>query len=147
MDDDAKDKFNKLATADKERYQNEMKDYSPPASTSKKGAKAKPKKDPNAPKRNLTSFFIFSNNMRSKIKEENPGLSFGELGKKVGGLFKDLSPEEKTKYEDLAKEDKIRYKEAMAAYKEKQAQDSDDDDDEEETPVKAKGKAKPKDSD
>jgi len=36
-------------------------------------------KDPNKPKRNLTSYFLYSNANRARIKEENPELGFGEL--------------------------------------------------------------------
>ena len=74
------------------------------AVTSKKGkAKGKAKKDPNAPKRGKSSFMFYSTEMRAKIKEENPDLSFGDLGRKIGEMFKALSPEEKAKCEGAAK--------------------------------------------
>ena len=34
---------------------------------------------PNAPKRPMTAFMLFSNASRAKVKEENPGITFGEL--------------------------------------------------------------------
>lgn len=60
-----------------------MEDYEPPAGTeaakaSAKGKK-KAKKDPNAPKRGQSSFMFFSNAVRSKVKEENPDFSFGDI--------------------------------------------------------------------
>lgn len=121
-----------MAAKDKERYKDEMKDYTPPiASTGpgKKKDKGSKKKDPNAPKRAMTSFFFFSNEMRSKIKKENPSMSFGELGKKIGELFRQLSPEEKEKYEQMARDDKARFKKEMASYKNKGADDNDKEDD------------------
>eukprot|EP00586_Coscinodiscus_wailesii_P018308 CAMPEP_0172493376 /NCGR_PEP_ID=MMETSP1066-20121228/24817_1 /TAXON_ID=671091 /ORGANISM="Coscinodiscus wailesii, Strain CCMP2513" /LENGTH=51 /DNA_ID=CAMNT_0013263535 /DNA_START=337 /DNA_END=489 /DNA_ORIENTATION=+ len=42
------------------------------------------KKDPNAPKKNWTSFMFFSNAKRAEIKEENPDATFGELSKLIG---------------------------------------------------------------
>jgi hypothetical protein len=78
----------------------------------------KPKKDPNAPKRAMTSFLQFSNEQRPKIKTEHPSMTFGELGKKIGEMFRALSAEEKEKYEKLAKIDKERYKKQMSEYKE-----------------------------
>lgn len=63
-----------------------MADYTPPAGSSKpekggkgKKAPAKKKKDPNAPKRGTTSFMVFSSEMRAKIKEEKPDISFGDM--------------------------------------------------------------------
>ena len=39
-----------------------------------KKKKPRKKKDPNAPKKNLSAFMCFSNEMRNKVKEENPGV-------------------------------------------------------------------------
>jgi heat shock protein HslJ len=70
-----------------------MNDYTPaddsdsPAAKGKKVGSKKKTKDPNAPKAATTSFLVFSNEMRPKIKAENPEASFGELGKKIGGTF------------------------------------------------------------
>jgi structure-specific recognition protein 1 len=128
-----------------------MEDYVPPeGTTTGKGAKAgKKKKDPNAPKQGQSSFMVFSNAVRSKVKEENPDASFGDMvsisvdgalvtdycpvshtshltfqGKLIGAKFRALSPEEKRKYEELAKKDKVRATKAMAAYKEKQKEEA-----------------------
>jgi hypothetical protein len=76
--------FGMQAKDDKERYKTEMANYTPPAgskSTKSSGTKkaAKKKKDPNAPKRNMSSFMFFSNEIRPKLKEEQPDLSFGDV--------------------------------------------------------------------
>ena len=57
-----------------------MEDYEPPAGSAvaAKGKKTKQKKEPNAPKRGQSSFMFFSNEIRSKVKADNPGLSFGD---------------------------------------------------------------------
>lgn len=44
----------------------------------KKRVKRK-KKDPNAPKRPQSSFFLYSNAMRTSVKEENPDATFGQV--------------------------------------------------------------------
>jgi len=44
-----------------------------------KKRKAKKFKDPNKPKRNMSAFFLFSQAMRSTVKEENPDIAFGEI--------------------------------------------------------------------
>jgi structure-specific recognition protein 1 len=88
--------------------------------------------------------------MRPKLKAEAPDLTFGDLGKKMGELFRALSPQEKEKYEKMAERDKVRYNEEMTAYakksKSKEGGDSDDDDSEAED-SKPKAKAKKAESD
>ena len=46
--------------------------------------------------------------MGSKLKESNPGISFGDLSKLQGEKWKNINPEEKSKYETFAKKDKER---------------------------------------
>jgi HMG (high mobility group) box len=131
---------NTQASKDKERYAREMKDYTPPEgfNTKDSGKKKKSKKDPNAPKGGKSAYMCFVQENRSKIKEESPDLSFGELGKALGEKWKVISSEEKAKYEELAKKDKDRFKEEMVAYEAKKedeagdetdGMDDDDDDD------------------
>ncbi|CAO2621642.1 High mobility group protein B3 [Lemmus lemmus] len=67
-----KSKFDEMAKADKVRYDREMKDYGPA-----KGGKKK--KDPNAPKRPPSGFFLFCSEFRPKIKSTNPGISIGDV--------------------------------------------------------------------
>ena len=96
-----------------------MKNYTPPAgSDDKKNAKGKTKakKDPNAPKKAMSAFMYFSNKMRPKIKAENPAFSFGDLGKRIGELYRALTPSEKEPYEKMAAGDKNRFEKAKAAY-------------------------------
>ena len=51
----------------------------------KKGGKKKTaKKDPNAPKRPLSSYMIFAGENRAKVVEENLGASIGDVGKALG---------------------------------------------------------------
>ena len=44
-----------------------------------KEKKPRAKKDPNAPKKALSAFMIFSSENRSKVKEENPDAGFGKF--------------------------------------------------------------------
>ena len=136
-------KYEKMAATDKARYESEMKDYVPPKGSKEdaknsKAKKPKAKKDPNAPKKPLTSFMLFSKEVRTRIQKENPSMTFGELGKKIGELFRGLSSSEKQKYEDMFKEEKERYKKQMQEFENKQnakddgVDDDEDDDDEEE---------------
>merc|ERR1712238_394223 len=73
-------------------------------------------KDPNKPKRNLTSYFLYSNANRARIKEENPELGFGELAKAISVEYKALDPKEKKIWEKKSATDKIRYLNEMKSY-------------------------------
>jgi len=82
-----------------------------------RGAKSeKRKKDPNAPKRGLSAYMFFANDNRDKVREENPGIKFGEVGKLLGERWKELTDKDKKKYEDQAKIDKERYETEKAQY-------------------------------
>ena len=108
-----------------------------PKKKSKSGAKKgkspakkkKAKKDPNAPKRPLSSYMLFAGDNRSKVLEENPGLSLGEVGKELGKRWKELPDGEKAAYEERAKEAKAAYDEAMREYKKSKVVDDDEDSD------------------
>jgi len=107
-------KWTKKAEADKLRYQEEMKDYVPMEEPG--GKRKKPKKDPNAPKRNMSAYFLYSMFARPKVKEENPDASFGDIARLISAQFKELSEKERKKWEKKAAEDKERYQREMAEY-------------------------------
>ena len=48
--------------------------------------------------RKKSSYINWSTQMRPKIKQQNPSLSFSEVAKKLGDMWKEMSQEEKDKY-------------------------------------------------
>ena len=76
----------------------------------------KQKKDPNAPKRGLTSYMIFSKENRKRIQEENPEALFGEIGRLVGAEWKALSEDQQLGYQKKSEIDKKRYETDKAKY-------------------------------
>ncbi|XP_030648279.1 high mobility group protein B1a [Chanos chanos] len=139
-----KGKFEDMAKLDKVRYEREMKNYIPP-----KGEKKKRFKDPNAPKRPPSAFFIFCAEKRPAVKSETPGLSIGDVAKKLGEMWNGTAAEEKVPYEKKAAKLKEKYEKDIAAYRKgkvvggaakapakldkvKKDDDDDDDDDEDE---------------
>ncbi|PWY84516.1 hypothetical protein BO94DRAFT_536071 [Aspergillus sclerotioniger CBS 115572] len=74
------------------------------------------KKDPNAPKRGLSAYMFFANENREKVREENPGISFGQVGKMLGEKWKALSDGDRRPYEEKAAADKKRYEDEKASY-------------------------------
>ncbi|XP_034557138.1 high mobility group-T protein-like [Notolabrus celidotus] len=131
-----KGKFEDLAKIDKVRYDKEMLSYDPP-----KGTKKKRFKDPNAPKRPPSAFFLFCADFRAKVKSEHPGLSIGDTAKKLGQMWNESSSEERQPYERKAAKLKEKYDKDIVAYRTKgkvdtapaaAADDDDDDEDEDE---------------
>ncbi|CAL3964137.1 unnamed protein product [Diplocarpon coronariae] len=85
----------------------------------KRAAKVKPekkKKDPNAPKRGLSAYMFFANEQRENVREENPGITFGQVGKVLGERWKALNDKQRTPYEAKAAQDKKRYEDEKASY-------------------------------
>jgi hypothetical protein len=85
-------------------------------SKASKADTGKKKKDPNAPKRGLSAYMFFANEQREKVREDNPGIKFGDVGKMLGEKWKSLSEKQRTPYEAKAAADKKRYEEEKATY-------------------------------
>ncbi|MBZ3886493.1 High mobility group protein B1 [Sciurus carolinensis] len=105
-----KGKFEDVAKADKAHYEREMKTYIPP-----KGETKKKFKDPNAPKR-PPSNFLFCSEYRPKIKGEHPGLSIGDVAKKLAKMWNNTAADDKQPYEKKAAKLKEKYEKDIAAY-------------------------------
>lgn len=56
-----------------------------------------------------SAFFIFCAEYRPKVKEETPGLSIGDVAKKLGEMWNKTSAEEKQPYEKKAAKLKEKY--------------------------------------
>lgn len=120
-------RWDQLAAEDKERYQAQMENYDPPTESEDsdsdsdaprgKKKKKKKKKDPNAPKRNQSSFFLYSNATRNDVKVANPEAKFGQIAQIISRHFKALPEEERAYWDEKAAQDKVRYQRAMDAYR------------------------------
>lgn len=109
-----KTKFEDLAKQDKARYEQEMMHYNP----GKKGSR-KQKKDPNAPRRPPSGFFLFCSEERPSIKAQNPSLGIGDVAKKLGEMWNNLSDSEKQPFLSKANKLKDKYKKDVADYRKK----------------------------
>jgi len=116
MSDMEKKRFNMLADCDKKRYEHEMKTFKPQADASKGKKKTKKVKDPNAPKRPQSSYFLYMNATRDAVKAEHPGLTIGGIAKEISRRWSELDASDKEVYEGQAEEAKARYLEEKAAY-------------------------------
>ncbi|XP_028836370.1 high mobility group protein B2b [Denticeps clupeoides] len=111
-----KTRFEDMAKADKVRYDREMKNYVPPKGMGKRGKK---KKDPNAPKRPPSAFFIFCSEHRPTVKGEYPNLSIGEIAKKLGEMWAKQSSKDRQPFDQKAVKLKEKYEKDIAAYRAK----------------------------
>uniref|UniRef100_A0A7S2WS60 FACT complex subunit SSRP1 n=2 Tax=Rhizochromulina marina TaxID=1034831 RepID=A0A7S2WS60_9STRA len=112
---DEKAPWQAKAKEDKARYNDEMASYEPPEGTGKPAKKRRPK-DPNAPKKPLTAYFLFLAKERGRVKEQNPDASFAEIGKLCGQKWKEMTLEEKAPFEAENRDAVAKYKEQLAAY-------------------------------
>jgi structure-specific recognition protein 1 len=92
----------------------------------RKKATGKKKKDPNAPKRALSAYMIFSGAKRAELKETQPDLDFKSIATEMGKAWREV--EDKSEWDKKAAVEKARYDKEMEAYKPPAALDSSDDD-------------------
>ena len=78
--------------------------------------KKKVLKDENAPKKAKTSYMYFCDEMRSKVRDENPEMKMTEITKILGSRWKELSDEEKAVYVKKASKDKNRFEQERGLY-------------------------------
>ena len=97
LSDDDKAVYENAYKKEREAYNKLMEDYEPPAGM--KRSKPKAAKDPNAPKKPLTAYFMWMNANRDRIKKENPDAGLGEIAKIAGAEWKDVDADEKAELE------------------------------------------------
>jgi len=77
----------------------------------------KPMKDPNAPKKPLSAYFLFSQDERLKVRAEFPDYSITEVAKELGRRWATIDPALKQQYEQRYQDSRRDYEQAMTAYK------------------------------
>mmetsp|Transcript_1900 Transcript_1900/g.4171 ORF Transcript_1900/g.4171 Transcript_1900/m.4171 type:complete len:350 (-) Transcript_1900:302-1351(-) len=115
--------WDEKARLDKERFEVEKAMYTGPW---KIPVKKKSQKDPNAPKRPMSSFLSYSNSKRAELKQKNPGLKNAEASKILAKMWHKASDEEKR--EHIEKEERLRevYKRDMAEWRAKKKKEHDE---------------------
>lgn len=74
------------------------------------------KRDPNAPKRNISAHLIFQKAKRDEFLLSQPTMSFGELASHTKQQFAALSSSQRQHWLELAQADKDRYDREMESY-------------------------------
>lgn len=132
LNDKSKKKYETLAAKDKARYVTEEAEWKTNhpeevqlmAQQKKRlrDAKNEPaKKAKTGPKKPLSAFMYFSQERRATVRLENPNIGFGEVAKKLGLIWQNMTDRAKMRYLALSEQDKVRYKDQMALERESQA--------------------------
>ena len=50
----------------------------------------RPPRDPAAPKRNMSAYLLYQNAMRDTFKQQNPGMTFGQLSKYTSAMYAEM---------------------------------------------------------
>jgi len=108
LSDDKKKQYLTKQEKERERYQREMKDYTPPQKEEKeeKTSRRKSKKDTSStrPKRAPSGYIIFCQDRRADVKEENPSYGPKQITSRLGELWRELDDETKANYNRRSRE-------------------------------------------
>lgn len=63
-----------------------------------------------------SAFFLFCSEFRPKIKGEHPGLSIGDVAKKLGEMWNNTAADDKQPYEKKAAKLKEKYEKVMSTF-------------------------------
>lgn len=119
-------KYKQMVKKDKERYDAEMANYTPPPQSSDdEKTKGKRKKKPaDAPKRALSAYQYWSKDARPKIVKEHPEAKAKDVMKLLGEAWAKVPEKKRAPYKKKAEVDKKRYEKEMAEYKKTHATES-----------------------
>ncbi|KAL4226745.1 hypothetical protein ACF0H5_014725 [Mactra antiquata] len=107
LDGRSKKIFEDKAAADKARYDREMQSYG--------GGRSRGNKDPNAPKKPLTGYFLFLADFRERHRgRDTPNK---ELLKMAGEEWREMNDSQKMPYEKKSQEEQKKYEVKMAEYR------------------------------
>ena len=76
-----------------------------------------------APKSATSAFMYFSKHHRSVLRQTHSELSFGDLGKTIGAMWKSAHADEKRPFEEQAAMDRVRFSDEVSRYQKRDVDD------------------------
>ena len=110
-----KSKYVEMWRRDKERYQNQINSLSDTERTNylKLNGRKYLRKLNNTPKQPMGSYMFFVQKQHRITREMFPDESFKEIGSRLGKVWRNMNPEQKSVYQNMAKMDQNRYREEI----------------------------------
>eukprot|EP00591_Stephanopyxis_turris_P017779 CAMPEP_0195540080 /NCGR_PEP_ID=MMETSP0794_2-20130614/50387_1 /TAXON_ID=515487 /ORGANISM="Stephanopyxis turris, Strain CCMP 815" /LENGTH=915 /DNA_ID=CAMNT_0040674141 /DNA_START=365 /DNA_END=3112 /DNA_ORIENTATION=- len=107
------------ARKDQIRFAIESENYNGPWRVNESERK-RTKKDPTAPKRPMSAFLHYSQEMRKIVQKENPQMPFNEVSKLLAQMWKIADQDTRKKHCDWELEQRKQYNQAVAIWREEQ---------------------------
>ena len=117
MTPEEKAPFVEISKRDQARYASQLESLTPEQKRQLKEIKKRKKeKKQNEPKKPKSAFMCFHEASRKTIVDQNPGISFPDVGKKMGAMWNAMSDAEKAPFVELHTADKQRYATELEVY-------------------------------
>ena len=113
LSEEERNKWIEMGRLDRERYEQEKKEYKGPW-------KIPDVKNPNAPKKPMSSFLAFSNERRRALAKAHPNLNGTELSCLLAKLWKECPAEIKQKYRERELREREMFKQCRAEWERRQ---------------------------
>lgn len=113
LNDDERSKWIEMGRLDRERYEREKKSYKGPW-------KVPDVKNPNGPKKPMSSFLAFSNERRRALAQANPNMNGTELSCLLAKLWKESPAEVKQQYKERELRERQIFKKCRAEWERRQ---------------------------
>ncbi len=117
LTDDQKRPYTEMARKDRERYKEAMQHYTPTPGYEDTGRRRRKKKDPNAPKKPKSAYFIYAETRRADLRQQFPDDRVSDTAKRTGEEWRNMNDEDKRPFREQAEVLKKQYDEAMAEYR------------------------------
>ena len=111
------------ATKQKNSTKNSKADNEKNGGKASKQKKQKAEKDPNAPKKPLTAFMLYTNARRPDVTKKSPGVKITEISSLIGNEWNDLTEDEKNIWREKSKDEKLMYELKLYNYQKEQKMD------------------------
>jgi hypothetical protein len=105
--DEEKEQYQNQAKGDKQRFLEEMENYTPSEESDEEKTTKKTRKSTKAkktgPKRPPSAYILFCKDAREQVKQDNPEISAKEILSELGKMWKSLEDSEKLPYQEKSK--------------------------------------------